>query len=102
MDETALLAEYVKATNKMPSMRDMQYGTVYVPTGRMQASVDGMGEEPVYERKRLRTTPARIEPANFAPAWDAKLQEAHAKARNKPRFTAKRWDMTVEGNIYGR
>lgn len=102
LDESELLAEYVKATNKLPSMRDMQFGTMYVPTGRMQASVDGMGEEPVYERKRLRSTPARIEPANFAPEWDAKLMEQHRVARNKPRFHAKRWTMTNEGNIYGQ
>jgi hypothetical protein len=100
-DVAELVSEYVKATGKIPSMRDVQLGTHFVATGRMQASADGYGEEPVYDQKRLRRTPARIEPANFAPDFDRACMEQMSALQHQPRFQKARWAMTQEGNIYG-
>ena len=46
-------------------------------------------------RKRLRRSEARIEPANFAPAWDSMLQKAMETGPFRQRFAGNSLRMTT-------
>jgi hypothetical protein len=82
-----IATDIMKMTNKYASMSQLQYGEYYEATGRMQAGPNG--DEPEIVTKRLRKTPARITPWNFAPRFGAALDKAQAQLAGLPRGSSK-------------
>ena len=94
----ALREKYMQDTRKHPSYSDLAYGVHYEATGKVQMSADGRTEEPVVERKRLRRTPAKISPWNYAPRWAATLEGAMGRVSSNVRGgTSMRLRMVEQG-----
>lgn len=89
-----VFANLLTTTGKIPTMSQVAAGDYWEATGKMQAGADG-GMEMQYEKKRLRTTPARIEPSNFAPAWQKLLDEKLAEVSGRPRFSNQELSFTM-------
>jgi len=90
---------YIEATGRLPFYEQVAVGEHFVETGQVRASADGT-EERIKERKRLRTTPAAVSPANFAPEWNAKLNAAMDLIAQQPNMANRdiRLKCTFQGN----
>jgi len=99
---TQIVQDFIQATGKVPSYKQVAHGEYYEATGRMQASADGQGEVPVMAKKRLRTTEARVTPWNYAPRWGAQLDRALSQVTGRPRFDTGKmvFRKTADGNQF--
>ena len=83
-DAAGVFAQQMAEFGRIPTMTEVMYNERVVDEGRMKASANG--PVPVTSVKRLRGTPACVEPDNFAPVWGKMLTRAlhsgNFRARN--------------------